>query len=144
MFTWLSNLRLRWKVLFAPGLLILALIGVGTYFSAMQSSNQAAVDALMVGPVRQAEIVGDFSTTAWKAQVRLYYLMATAANETDEKKIKALGTQGLKALSEMADKFKELEGRKFENAKAAEMLGKLKISVAKYIKQAKEVIEDHN
>ena len=29
MFVWFANLRLRWKTLFAPGFLILVLIGVG-------------------------------------------------------------------------------------------------------------------
>jgi methyl-accepting chemotaxis protein len=141
MFTWFANLRLRWKVLFAPALLILVLIGVGTYFSQMQRSNQAAVDALMVGPVRQAETVADFTTTAWKAQVRLYHLMATAANETDEKKIKALAGDAAKALGEMAEKSKTLEDSAFNNGKTGEKLGQLKTAVTNYIKQAKSVID---
>src|SRR5665647_1234418 len=129
MFTWFANLRLRWKVLFAPALLILVLIGVGAYFSQMQRSNQAAVDALMVGPVRQAETVADFSMTAWKAQVHLYYLMATAANETDEKKIEALAGNATKGLGELAEKLKTLDDPAFANGKTGEKRGLLKTSV---------------
>ena len=98
MFAWFANLRLRWKMLFAPAFLILVLIGVGAYFAYVQRSNQAAVDALMVGPVLQAETVADFSTTAWTTQVHLYRLMATAANETDQKKIKALSRASLSGV----------------------------------------------
>ena len=64
----------------------------------MQRVNQAAVDSLMIGPVRQAEIVGDFANSAWMAQVYLYRLMATAANETDQKKIKALAGEATKIV----------------------------------------------
>ena len=141
MFTWFANLRLRWKVLFAPALLILVLIGVGAYFSQMQRSNQAAVDALMVGPVRQAETVADFSMTAWKAQVHLYYLMATAANETDEKKIKALAGNAAKGLGELAEKLKTLDDPAFANGKTGEKRDLLKTAVTSYIKQAKGVID---
>src|SRR5665647_1169540 len=126
MFTWFANLRLRWKVLFAPALLILVLIGVGAYFSQMQRSNQAAVDALMVGPVRQAETVADFTNSAWTSQVHLYRLMATAANETDQKKIKALAGTATKALGEMAEKLKTLDDPAFANGKTGEKLGQLK------------------
>ena len=90
MFNWYHNLRLRWKVLISPVLLIMVLAGVGLYAVKVQRANQVAVAALMAGPVRQAETLGDFNTSAWRAQVLLYRLMATAANETDEKKIKEL------------------------------------------------------
>ena len=71
-------------------LLILALTGVGIFALHNQTTNQANVGSLMSGPVRQAEIVADFTNSAWTSQVHLYRLMATAANETDAKKIKAL------------------------------------------------------
>ncbi len=141
MFSWFANLRLRWKMLIAPAFLILVLIGVGAYFAYVQRSNQAAVDALMVGPVLQAETVADFSTTAWTAQVHLYRLMATAANENDQKKIKALSAQASAALSEMATKFKALENLKFDNAKTVESVNKLRSSIVTYTKQANGVID---
>ena len=141
MFTWFDSLRLRWKVLLAPAFLILVLIGVGAYALHVQRSNQAAVDALMVGPVLQAETVAAFGTAVWAAQARLYSLTATAANETDEKKIKTFAAQTSKALSEVTEKLKAFEAVKFEHAKSAENLEKLKSAVAGYLKQAKNVIE---
>ena len=128
-------------MLFAPAFLIIVLIGLGAYFAYVQRSNQAAVDALVVGPVLQAETVADFSTTAWTAQVHLYRLMATAANENDQKKIKTLSAQASSALSEMAGKFKALENLKFDNAKTTESVGKLGSLIATYTKQARGVIE---
>ena len=68
MLSWFQNLRLNWKVNSAPAFLILVLIGVGLYACYAQRTNQAAVYGLMVGPVREAEVVSDFSSSAWTAQ----------------------------------------------------------------------------
>src|SRR5712691_12229080 len=141
MFGWFNHPKLRWKVLLAPAFLILVVIGVGGHALHVQRSNQAAVGALMVGPVLQAETIAAFGTAAWSAQARLYRLTATAANETDEKKIKTVATQTSKALSEVAEKLKAFDAIKFEHAKTAENLGKLRSLVADYLKHAKNVIE---
>jgi methyl-accepting chemotaxis protein len=138
---WLSNLRLHWKVLFAPGFLILVLLGFGAYALHLQQSNQATVNALMDGPVRQAEAAADFGTTAWASEVHLYRLMATAANETDEKKIKTLSDRASAALADVAAKFKKLEAFAFDDAKAIEVIGKLNAAVADYSKRARAVID---
>src|SRR5712691_10287686 len=141
MFGWFNHLKLRWKVLLAPAFLILVVIGVGGHALHVQRSNQAAVGALMVGPVLQAETIAAFGTAAWSAQARLYRLTATAANETDEKKIKIVASQTSAALSAVEEKLRALEAVKFEHAKSAENLAKLKSAVAGYMKQAKNVIE---
>ena len=141
MFTWFGNLRLRWKIFSGPAFLILVLIGFGAHALYTQRANQIAVDALMTGPVRQAEAVADFSATAWASEVHLYRLMALAANETDQEKIKALADRASAALSDVVAKFQDLEGLKFENPKAIENIGKLKTSVADYVKRARGVID---
>jgi methyl-accepting chemotaxis protein len=139
--TWFSNLRLRWKVLLVPAFLLLVLIGFGAYALHEQRSNQAAVDALMVGPVLQAETVAAFATAIWAAQSRLYHLTATSANETDEKKIKTVAARTSAALAEAVEKLKAFDAVKFEHAKTAENLAKLKSAVADYMKYAKNVME---
>jgi methyl-accepting chemotaxis protein len=139
MFSWFQNLRLNWKVNSAPAFLILVLIGVGTYALYEQRANQAAVYGLMIGPVREAEVVSDFSNSAWTSQVHLYRLMATAANETDAKKIKALGVNASRALADIAEKLKALGD--FKTGKDGEKIGKLETAVATYIKQSKSVID---
>ncbi len=139
--SWFANLRLLWKVLVAPAFLIMVLIGIGAFALHEQSSNQANINALMVGPVRQAETVADFTNSAWTAQVHLYRLMATAANETDEKKIKALAAVATKALEEMAERLKALDDPAFKAGKTGEEIGKLRAVVANYVKQAKGVID---
>ena len=96
---------------------------------------------LMVGPVRQAEVVADFSGSAWTSQVHLYRLMATAANETDKKKIKILGDTAIKGLADVSEKLKALEDPEFNKGKTGEQIGKLKTAVASYIKQSKGVID---
>jgi len=53
----------------------------------MQRSTQAAVDALMSGPVLQSETIAAFSTSAWAAQV----LRPGAARQgTDRQKLVSL------------------------------------------------------
>jgi methyl-accepting chemotaxis protein len=141
MLTWFANLHLRWKVMFAPAFLIAVLIGVGVYAFLGQRSNQAQVHALMVGPVQQAEVVSDFSSSAWTSQVHLYRLMATAANETDKTKIKALGDTATRGLNDISQKLKALEDPEFNKGKTGEKIGKLKTAVSNYIKQANSVID---
>jgi len=141
MFNWFRNLSLRWKVLFAPGFLILVLIGVGAFTAYEQRVGQQAVDKLMTGPVRQAETVADFANSAWTSQVHLYRLMATAANETDQKKIKALGGVVAKALGTLAEKLKALDDPAYNNGDTVANVGKLKTAVASYITQAKGIID---
>src|SRR3954471_2343609 len=110
MLRWFSDLRLPIKVLLAPAFLVVVLVAVGGYALSMQRANQAAVDALMTGPVLQAEIMSDFATAVWAAQARLYGLTATAANESDEQKIKAVAAQTLKTVAAIAEKAKALDG----------------------------------
>jgi methyl-accepting chemotaxis protein len=141
MMSWFANLRLRWKVMINPAFLIMVLIGVGAYASYEQRTSQAAVDALMVGPVRQAEAVADFTNSAWTSQVHLYRLMATAANETDQKNIKMLAGKATQSLDVMANKLTVLSDPAFDNSKTAQKLAQLKTAVASYIKQGKGVID---
>lgn len=141
MFSWFSNLRLRWKVLFAPAFLILVMAGVGAFAIITQRDNQAAVDALMVGPVRQAEVLAEYANQATRTQVQLYHLTATAANETDEKKLKALGAATLKAVNDLAERLKTFEDPAFVFGRTREKIDQLKTAASTYVKQAKNVID---
>lgn len=141
MLSWFHNLRLCWKVLFAPAFVILVLIGLGAYALQMLRTNQASAEALMSGPVLQAELVADFSSTIWAAQARLYSLMATSASETDQKKIKAVATRTSSTLIEVMEKLKAFDAVKTWEAKTAANLETLRASTTGYVKQAKTVIE---
>jgi methyl-accepting chemotaxis protein len=141
MFHWFSNLRVRWKILFAPGLIILVLIGVGAYSLGEQRAHRAADAAMMAGPVRQAVAVGEFSSSAWVTQVHLYRLMATAANESDANKVKALADTATKSLAAMVEKLNALEDPAFNKAGTQEKIAQLKAMVADYLKRAANVIE---
>ena len=63
----IRNAGLSWKVNLAPAFLILALIGLGIYALQTLRINQASVDALMAGPVRQSELASDLTTAIWAA-----------------------------------------------------------------------------
>src|SRR6195256_1894389 len=139
MLSWIKHIGLSWKVQLAPAFLILVLIGVGAYALQALRSNQAAVDALVSGPVRQSELANDLTTTAWTAHAKLYRLAATAANEKDEKKVAAVAKEAVAAAAKISDALKavegtqdELKGEAFENLKAV---------VAGYLKQSKNAIE---
>jgi methyl-accepting chemotaxis protein len=141
LFSWFSNLGLRWKVLFAPAFLILVMAGVGAFAITTQHANQEAVDALMTGPIRQAEALAEFANQVTRTQVQLFHLTATAANETDEKKLKALGQATMKTVAALAERVKTFDDPAFANARTAEKIGQLKNAVAVYVKQGKNVID---
>jgi methyl-accepting chemotaxis protein len=139
MLGWIKNIGLSWKVQLAPAFLILALVGVGAYALLELRSNQAAVDALVSGPVRQSELAYDLTTTAWIAHAKLYRLVATAANENDDKKVAALAREASAAAARISGALQEVEGAQGELKPAA--LEKLKAAVAGYLKQSKSAIE---
>src|SRR5262245_36310641 len=103
MIAWFRNLRLRWQILSAPAILVAVLIGIGAHALVSQRANQATVDALISGPVRDAEALADFETATWTLQARLYRLTATAANESDTNKVKAMGSETTKSLAEIPE-----------------------------------------
>jgi methyl-accepting chemotaxis protein len=143
MFGWIKHIGLSWKVQLAPAFLILVLIGVGAYALQALHSNQAAVDALLSGPVRQSELINELDTVAWTAHARLYRLAAIAANETDEKKVKALAKEASAASGKISEALKAVEGAQGEPKGESKSNGleKLKLAVTGYLKQSKNAIE---
>src|ERR1700738_660565 len=137
--SWIKNISLSWKVQLAPAFLILVLVGVGAYALQALRSNQAAVDALVSGPIRQSELANDLTTTAWMAHAKLYRLAATAANEKDEKKVAAFAKEASVAAAKISEALQAVEGGQGELK--AEAFGKLKAAVAGYLKQSKNAIE---
>src|SRR5579864_5074911 len=109
MFGWIKNIGLSWKVQLAPALLVLALISVGAYALLALRSNQAAVDALVSGAVRQSELANDLTITVWISHAKLYRLAATAANETDQKKVAAVAKEASAAAAKISDAVRAVE-----------------------------------
>src|SRR5437899_2529672 len=139
MFGWIKNIGLSWKVQLAPAFLILVLVGVGGYALLALRSNQAAVDALVSGPVRQSELANDLTTTTWTAHAKLYRLAATAANEKDEKKVAAFAKDASVAAGKISDALRAVEDT--QGGLKVEAFEKLKAAVAGYLKQSKKAIE---
>src|ERR1700730_6013419 len=139
MLNWFYNLRIRSKVLLAPAFFVFILMGLGVYAAQMQRANHATIDALMAGPVRQAEAMSDLNTAIWAAQARLYRLTATASNEVDQTKIKAVIARTATMVAEVPAKLRALENSLAGNT--VETLVKLKASVASYIQHANDVLE---
>jgi methyl-accepting chemotaxis protein len=139
MLGWIKNIGLSWKVQLAPTFLIMVLIGVGVYAWQALRSNQAAVDALVAGPIRQSELVNDLTTAAWTAHAKLYRLAATAANEKDEKKVEVMTKDASAAAARISDALKEVENGHGEFK--PETLAKLRAAVTGYLKKSKNAIE---
>lgn len=139
MLGWIKNIGLSWKVQLAPAFLVLVLIAVGVYALLALRSNQAAVDALVSGPMRQSELANDLTTAAWMAHAKLYRLAATAANETDEKKVAAFAKEASVAGARISEALKAVEGARSDGQ--LEAFEKLKTAVAGYLKQSKNAIE---
>ncbi|MDO9563725.1 MAG: methyl-accepting chemotaxis protein, partial [Bradyrhizobium sp.] len=143
MFAWIKNIGLSWKVQLAPTFLILVLIGVGVYALQALRSNQTAVDALVTGPMRQSELASELTTTTWMAHARLYRLAATAANETDTRKVEAFSKEASAAASKISEALKAVEAAQggTQSGGKPDGLQKLKTAVAGYLKQSKNAIE---
>src|SRR3954452_7440423 len=139
MLTRVRNIGLSWKVQIAPAFLVLVLVGLGAYALQTLRLNQASVDALMAGPVRQSELAADLNTTVWMAHAKLYRLAATAANEKDEKKLQAVAKDASAAAGKISDVLKAVETN--QGAIKPEAFEKLKVAVAGYLKQSKNAIE---
>jgi methyl-accepting chemotaxis protein len=139
MLGWIKNIGLSWKVQLAPAFLILVLVGVGGYALLALRSNQAAVDALVSGPVRESELANDLTTTTWTAHAKLYRLAAIAANEKDEKKVAAFAKEASVAAGKISDALKAVEDT--QDGLKVEAFEKLKAAVAGYLKQSKNAIE---
>jgi methyl-accepting chemotaxis protein len=138
---WLSNLSVRWKILFVPAFLIVVLMAIGAYALYVQRDAQSTVDRLMTGPVTQVEMIADLNTAMWTAQTNLYRLTATAANETDQKKISAFGKRVSKIMSDISDKLKAFESLKGLDKTTQAKTAQMKAAVVGYMKQAKSVID---
>src|SRR5215471_6393212 len=122
MSAWFHNLRLRWKILLAPAILVVVLVGIGGEALLTQRANQATVDTLMAGPVHDADNLSDFTTAIWTAQARLYRLTATAANETDANKVKAMAAETAKSVGNIAQNLKAIDSVNVSDAKTKEAL----------------------
>jgi len=141
MFGWLKRAGLSWKVQLAPLLLILILLALGAYALLTLRDNQLKLDALMAGPVRQAELAADLNSTIWAAHAKLYRLAATAANETDSNKIGAMAKEASAASVKILDAVKAVEDFQGDGAAKSESLQKLHAAATSYLKQAKNAIE---
>lgn len=141
MFKLAKNIGLAWKVQLAPAFLVMVLVGVGAYALQNLRMNQASVDGLISGPVRQSELVNELNTVIWTAHAKLYRLAATAANEQDEKKIQGVAKEASVASARISEALKAVEsGHDGASVKPA-AFEKLKTSVAGYLKQSKNAIE---
>ena len=138
---WLSNLPVRWKVLFAPAFLIVVLMVIGAYALYVQRNAKSTVYRLMTGPVTQVELIGDLENSMWTAQTNLYRLTATAANETDTKKISAFSKKVAKLMADIPEKLQAFESIKGLDKKTLAKTAVLKTDIAGYVKQAKSVID---
>jgi methyl-accepting chemotaxis protein len=141
MFAWLKNIGLSWKVQFAPLLLIGILLTLGAYALVTLRDNQRSLDALMAGPVRQAELAADLDITIWAAHAKLYRLAATAANESDSGKISAMAKDASSASAKILDAVKAIEESQQASETKSPALEKLHAAATSYLKQAKNAIE---
>lgn len=138
MLGWMKNLGLSWKIQFGPGVLVVALIGVGMYaLHTLKANEQSAAD-LIAGPMRRSELANDLTTSLWTAQAQLYRLAATAATEKDDAKIQKFAKDAAAASDKLLESLRALETSGSLNQ---EVFAKLKAAAGGYVKQSKTAIE---
>ncbi|NVN87705.1 MAG: methyl-accepting chemotaxis protein [Rhodopseudomonas sp.] len=138
---WIKSVGLSWKVQLAPAFLVVVLIGLGAYALHALRLNQASVDALIAGPVRQSELAAELNSAVWTAHAKLYRLAATAANETDQNKLAAVSKEALAAAAKVPDALTAIETFHGSAAINPAAFQKLKAAVTGYLKQSKNAIE---
>ncbi|MBY0380573.1 MAG: HAMP domain-containing protein [Xanthobacteraceae bacterium] len=138
MLGWIKNLGLSWKVQFGPGVLVVALIGVGTYALHTLKANEQSTADLISGPMRRSELANDLSTALWTAHTRLYRLAATAAAEKDDEKVEKFAKDAATASNKVLESLNALEAGGNINP---ELFAKLKTAVSGYVKQSKAAVE---
>jgi len=138
MLGWIKNLGLSWKVQFGPGVLVVALIGVGTYALQTLKANEQSTADLISGPMRRSELANDLSTSLWTAHTRLYRLAATAAAEKDDEKVQKFAKDAATASNKVLEALGALEAGGNINP---ELFAKLKTAVSGYVKQSKTAVE---
>ena len=141
MFRWYANAGLQWKILLTPAFLVVVFAGIWIFSYHTMRAYQTAVQGLMAGPVRNAEVVADFNNAAWRAEVKLYRLMAIAANEDDAQKVKAVSADATKALDDLAAQSIVLKDLAFNNAQTDKEIADLTGAVTSYLKHAASVID---
>jgi len=138
MLGWMKNLGLSWKVQFGPGVLVVALIGVGIYALHTLKANEQGTADLISGPMRRSELANDLTTSLWTAHAQLYRLAATAASEKDEEKIQKFTKDAASASNKVLESLGALEASGSVNP---EVFAKLKAAVSGYVKQSKTAVE---
>ncbi|WEF50655.1 methyl-accepting chemotaxis protein [[Pseudomonas] carboxydohydrogena] len=134
---------MSWKVQIAPLFLVISLVALGMYSLKTLQHNQSSEEGLMSGPVRQAELMSDFTSTIWSAHANLYRLTTTAATETDAKAISDYVFDTTTSLGRVDDALSALEVSLYEPSSvlSREDYTKLKDAVAVYAAKAKIVID---
>jgi len=138
---WIKSFGLSWKVQLAPAVLVAVLIGLGAYALHALRLNQASLDALVAGPVRQSELAAELNSAVWTAHAKLYRLAATAANETDQNKVAAVSREAAQAAAKVPDALKAIETFHGNAAIDPAAFQKLKAAVTGYLKQFKNALE---
>lgn len=142
-FAWIKHVGLSWKAQIGPGLMVVAIVGIGMYALSTLQSNQTAADDLMSGPVRQAELMNELTAMTWAAHANLYRLTATAAIETDAKHIESYALDASASLGRASDALAALEitvlqpSSSFTPADYAH----LKDAVNAYLEKGKVIVE---
>jgi methyl-accepting chemotaxis protein len=131
-----TRLSVQWKVLAAPVILVFGLVALGAYSALLLRANQVDMQQLVEGPLHQKDAADKVSELGWSAHSRLYRLMATSANETDEKKVQAMADDTMKALATLAQSSKALVA---DNP--GDMPKRLGEAVAAYVERAKGVVD---
>jgi methyl-accepting chemotaxis protein len=129
------------KVLLAPVLLIAVLIGLGAYSVLLLRANQHSLRQLVAGPLRQKDLADNLSQVVWSTHSGLYRLTATAANETDEKKLQKMADETLTALSGLEQKTEMLVARHAGDTSSNEMLTRLSQEVGRYVERARGAVD---
>ncbi|WP_460448314.1 methyl-accepting chemotaxis protein [Alsobacter sp. SYSU BS001988] len=136
-----EDLKLRWKVLTAPLCLVAVLLAVGAFALWSLQSNRLSFQSLTSGPIAEVDAAGELDTALWAAHAKLYRLTATAANESDAAKIKAIGGALQGEVAAIAGRLTALRAEFADVPAQADALVKLEAGVKTYAKQALSVID---
>ncbi|MHB2168239.1 methyl-accepting chemotaxis protein [Alsobacter sp. R-9] len=133
-----ANLGISWKVLAAPLALVAAQLVEGASLIGTMEVNQAALLRHTERADAQQAASGLVGSTLTRLHGKLYYLTATAANESDEAKIKAVAKEATNLVAPLEAAFANFR-QQMPSPEAAALFDKAQPVLTSYLKQGKNV-----
>jgi len=137
----LNRLSIRIRVLLAPLVIGLALVGLGLFAASMLGDNEARIRGVIHGALTHNLTAQDFAEEMDHELAHLYRLITIAGNETDDEKVTAFGKTLSSELDTHAATLPKLEQVLAASGIPEDRISGFREAFAVYVKSAQATID---